>query len=56
MYLEGPHSSFCRENREARKQPGDECVPGRDFVGLGGEDDKGLVSFADRQLKELQWA
>jgi site-specific recombinase XerD len=26
-----------------------------DFVGLGGEDDKGLVSFTDRQLKELQW-
>jgi hypothetical protein len=27
-----------------------------DFVGLGGEDDKGLVSFTDRRLKELQWA
>jgi hypothetical protein len=26
-----------------------------DFVGLNGENDKGLVSFTDRQLKELQW-
>jgi hypothetical protein len=26
-----------------------------DFVGLGGEDDEGLVSFTDRRLKELQW-
>jgi hypothetical protein len=27
-----------------------------DFVGLNREDDKGLVSFTYRQLKELQWS
>jgi site-specific recombinase XerD len=26
-----------------------------DFVGLNGEGDEGLLSFPDRQLKELQW-